>query len=97
MELEYTGGFSPGDRVTVVEDSLDGSWEGASGTVVKVYRQAGGVFAPERNVELVMLDDEDTGEFNVETEDGRAALVAKYEETGDPWLADSDDYEFEAE
>jgi hypothetical protein len=68
----YTGIFSPGDRVTVVADNLDGSWEGASGTVVATRFQKGGTFAPSRNVELVLLDDEDTGEFDVLT-----AILAK--------------------
>lgn len=96
QEPQYTGGYEPGDRVVVVSDSLDGSWEGAEGTVVKTYRQKGGIFAPERNVELVMLDDEDSGEWgDLSTPEAREKLCASYEENDEPWLADSDDYEFE--
>lgn len=92
-ELPYTGDFSVGDRVVVVADNEDGSWEGAEGTVIRTYRQAGGVFAPERNVEIVVPDDEDP-EGLAETEEGRAKLVAAHEE-GDGYFLDSDDFEFE--
>ena len=97
QEQEYTGRFAVGDRVVCTGDRLDGSWEGAEGTVIRVYHQKGGMMAPDRNVELVLFDDENDGKFDVQTKEGLAALGAQYEESGDPWLASSDEYEFETE
>lgn len=94
MPDEYTGSFAPGDRVVVTEDREDGSWVGAEGTVIKTYFQKGGTFAPDRSVEIVIPDDEDTAHL-ADTAEGRATLAAKYDD-GEAYCLSSDEFEFEA-
>lgn len=94
-ELVYSGPFSVGQRVVVVEDNEDGSWVGEAGTVIRTYRHKGGVFAPERNVTVVVPDIEDEGDL-AETEEGRAQLLQMHED-GDGFFLDSDTFGFEEE
>lgn len=92
-ELKYTGIFSPGDHVIVTEDPRDGSWEGEECIVILTYRQKGGVFAPERNVEIVVPFGEI--EDAAETDEGLAALARQYHD-GDLYALSSDEFGFEA-
>lgn len=94
-ELVYSGPFSVGQRVEVVEDNEDGSWLGEFGTVIKTYRQGGGLFGDERNVTVVVPDIEDEDDL-AETEEGRAQLLQKHAD-GDGFFLDTDTFEFEAE
>jgi len=93
-DLKYTGTYAPGDRVVCTSDDLDGSYEGEEGTVIKVYRQAGGIFAPERNVEIVVWDCDDSDD-HASTEAGRE-LLAKAYEAGDVYASSSDEFSFDA-
>lgn len=93
-ELTYEGEFKVGDRVVIIDDREDGSWMDEEGTVIKVYRQKGGVFGPTRDVEVVKPDVEDPDDL-ASTEEGRAKLLAEYDE-GDGYFLDSDTYTFEA-
>lgn len=92
---EYSGEFSPGDRVVVTEDTIDGSYEGEEGTVVKTYFQKGGTFAPSRNVVLALPDcDRWNYDADVDTVEGREALAALAEDEN-IFLMSSDDFTFE--
>lgn len=93
-ELVYTGEYSVGDRVTVTVDNEDGSWVGENGTVIHTYRQKGGVFAPERNVTVVVPDIEDIDGL-AESKEGLVALRKKHEDD-DGYFLTSDEFEFEA-
>lgn len=93
-ELTYTGSYKPGDRIVCTNDNIDGSYAGEEGTVLRTYRQGGGTFAPERNVEVVIFDIDDENDL-AGTEDGRKQLLAALED-GDIFAPDSDDFEFEA-
>lgn len=92
-DKKYTGSFSVGDRVEVTAADEDESWIGEQGTVIKTYRQNGGIFAPERNVEVVVADTEDEDHL-AETDSGRDKLLEDYEE-GTGYFLTSDEYAFE--
>ena len=50
--------FAVGDEIICIGDNIDGSWEGAEGTIKSVTWQKGGLMAGDRWIYGIEWDDE---------------------------------------
>jgi len=62
--------FAVGDEIVCVGDNIDGSWDGAEGTIKSVSYNEGGIFAGPRWIYSIAWDeDPDRDEEELDTSD----------------------------